>query len=616
MPRPYVTHLLILLLVWAIPCPAQNPSHLPGDTLAEVGGGIIIAGDLFERIDLMPWQGKDRRRTFDSSRTRALESLVAERLLALEAAERGIGFDTLTLLRLRGLEREFVRDELYRRTVEDSVKISPLELRAGLKRYALILRIVVFRCPSRASAAELSQELRAATVFGRLPDSVQKPLSRDTVNVEFGIADESLEDRAYALDTAHTVSAPYHSDALGWAVLLLLERQTNPLYAQQDISRQLSSVREILRARKARIRGKERLRTLLGPQKAVADRYVLGLLARSMYAIIMSDSAAHKSRGRFLIAPDEIDLLEQDLRPHLGRDLVSMPGVPLSLGTAIQAFRIQPFSSPSLGRPAFLYVLNETVKRIVEEEFLAREGYRLGLQNAASVKHDLAAWGDAWRALMLEQSIPGGDPREEDEMQLLIENGGRLDPSYEVDVREILTDSLSEAYRLSDRLLDGADMADLARHASRRPGWSGRGGESGFFHVRSYPELGIRALAVDTGRLVGPVAVKGGYSLFRVLGKRGAASPGGMTLDSLRSLIRPVVRFETRRHVIDRFIAGLAQKYGVKMFFDRLQNVDLFRHNMVTRRLIGFGGMMNAAPVLKPEWGWVREYLRANHQIP
>jgi hypothetical protein len=230
--------------------------------------------------------------------------------------------------------------------------------------------------------------------------------------------------------------------------------------------------------------------------------------------------------------------------------------------------------------------------------------------------HDLAAWSDNWRALMLEQSIPGGEPGEEDEMEALIENGRRIDPSYEVDVREILTDSLSEALQCVDRLTGGADMADLARRISRRPGWSGRGGESGFFHVRSYPELGIRALAADTGRLIGPVAVKGGYSVFRVLARRGTAGDGGITLDSLRRLIRPRIRYEKRRHAIDGFIAGLAQKYGVKMYYGRLQKVDISRHNMFTRRLIGFGGMMNAAPVLKPEWGWVREYLRAKHQVP
>jgi hypothetical protein len=288
----------------------------------------------------------------------------------------------------------------------------------------------------------------------------------------------------------------------------------------------------------------------------------------------------------------------------------------MSLGTAIQSFRIEPFSSPSLRRSTFLSVLNESVKKIVEGELLAREGYRLHLQNSPSVKHDLAAWSDNWRALMMEQSIPGGEPAEEDDMEVLIENGRRIDPSYEVNVQEILTDSLSEALQCMDRLIGGADMAELARRVSRRPGWSGHGGESGFFHVRSYPELGIRALAADTGRLVGPVAVKGGYSVFRVLGKRGNAVNEGMTLDSLRSLLRPRMRYEKRRHAVDRFIAGLAQKYGVKMYYDRLQNIDISRHNMFTRRLIGFGGMMNAAPVLKPEWGWVREYLRANQQVP
>jgi parvulin-like peptidyl-prolyl isomerase len=615
-PRPVL--ILLILSLCGLTSPAQNSSRIPDDTLAEVGAGIITAGDLFERIELMPWAGKERRRTFDSSRVQALESLVAERLLASEAAERGIGFDTLMLLRLGGLEREFVRDELYRREVAGSVSVSPGEMEAGVRKYALLLRVVIHRCSSELTGQELSEGLRAEST----PDSVASPgsgegfLSRDTVTVGFGIADESLEDHAYALDPAHRVSAPYYSENLGWVVLLLVDAQTNPRYAQQDVAKQLSSVRDILRSRKARLRGREFMHSVLSPQKAVADRHLLGLLARSIYAIIMSDSAAHRSQGRFLLAPEEIDVLESDLRPDLGRELVSLPGGPLSLGAAIQAFRIEPFSSPSLGRNIFLSVLNESVKRIVEEELLAREGYRRHLQNSPSVVHDLAAWSDNWRALMLEQSIPGGEPGEEDEMEALIENGRRIDPSYEVDVREILSDSLSEALRCVDRLTGGADMSDLARRISRRPGWSGQGGESGFFHVRSYPELGIRALAADTGRLIGPVAVKGGYSVFRVLGRRGTAGDGGITLDSLRKLIRPGIRYEKRRHAVDRFIAGLAQKYGVNMYYDRLQKIDISRHNMFTRRLIGFGGMMNAAPVLKPEWGWVREYLRAKHQVP
>jgi hypothetical protein len=583
-----------------------------------VGTSVITGRDLFERIELMPWEGKDRRRTFDSSRVHALESLVAERLLANEAAERGIGFDTLMLLRLDGLEREFVRDELYRKEVADSVSVSPGEMTAGLRKYALLLRVVVFRCSSESAGRVLMERLRAqpGADSAAPPGSGEGLLLRDTVTVEFGIADETLEDHAYALNPAHPVSAPYFSENLGWVVLACIDGETNPRYAQQDAAKQLSSVRDIIRMRKARNRGREFMRSLLHPQKAVADRQVLGRLAESVYAIIMTDSSAHRSQGRFRLDPEEIDLLEADLGTDLGRELVSIPGGGLSLGTAIQSLRIEPFSSPSLRRSTFLFVLNESVKTVVEGELLAREGYRLHLQNSPSVKHDLALWSDNWRALMMEQSIPGGEPAGEDEMDVLIENGRRIDPSYEVDVREVLTDSLPEALRCMDRLIGGADMAEMARRVSKRPAWSVNGGESGFFRVRSYPEIGIRALAADTGQLVGPVAVKGGYSVFRVLGKRRNSVNEGIALDSLRNLLRPGIRAWKRRHEVDRFIAGLAQKYDVRMYYERLQNIDIVRHNMFTRRLIGFGGMMNAAPVLNPEWGWVREYLRANHQVP
>jgi hypothetical protein len=187
---------------------------------------------------------------------------------------------------------------------------------------------------------------------------------------------------------------------------------------------------------------------------------------------------------------------------------------------------------------------------------------------------------------------------------------------YEVNVREIFTDSLPHAERFRAMLASGRDMDSLARNVSKRPGWAPRGGESGWFFVRSFPELGVRALLADTGRLAGPVPLTGGYSLFRVLGKRVPGSGGGVTVDSLRRAIHDLLRSEQAQRNLDRFIANLARKSGVTMHYDRLKNVTLFAHNIFTRRYIGFGGMMNAAPLLTPEWGWVAEYVRTGRQVP
>ena len=600
---------------------AQSGGDLPSDTLAEVGRAVITATDLIERIDLMPFPGKERAPESDSLKIRALQSIVAERLLAAEATVRGVGFDSVTQLRLDALERAFVRDELYKKEVSAGVSVSAPEIAGGMEKYAAQLRIVIFRCSSEESARNISRALRrgdagidslAAAGFDR------RLVSHDTVTMNFGMSDESLEEPAYSLDTLHRVSSPFSSPMLGWVVLSFLDRAPNPASAAQSINDRMITVKNTLLRRKSQAKGIRYMASVLGPRKAEADGAVLGLLGKSLHAIISSDTGAHRIEGRYVLTPGEVDHLEETLRGDLSRVLVNMPGGGLTLGAAIQAFRFEPFTTPSLGGRTFAYVLNESVKRIAREEFLAREGYRRKLEASPAVKHDLASWRDNWLAHMIQADVASGpgEPTEEEEIRGLIEYARLLNPSYEVNVREIFTDSLPKAARYREMLIAGDDMAALARRVSKRPGWPARGGESGFFHVRSFPELGVRALLADSGQLVGPVGLAGGYTLFRVLGKRVPEGNSGVTVDSLRRALHDAIRSEKRQKGLDRFIAGLAEKFGVKMYYDRLKDVTLFSHNMFTRRYIGFGGMMNAAPLLEPEWGWAQEYLRARNQVP
>ena len=599
----------------------QGGVELPADTLAEVGSSVITATDLIERIDLMPFPGKERASEAESLKIRALQSIVAERLLAEEAAVRGVGFDSVTNLRLDALERAFVRDELYRKEVSAGVTVSASEIAAGMEKYAAQLRIVIFRCSSEESARIVSRALQhgnagidslASAGFDR------RLVSRDTVTMNFGVSDESLEEPAYSLDTLHRVSAPFASPMLGWVVLSLVDRGPNPASGAQSINDRMITVKNTIQRRKSDAKGIRYMASVLGPRKAVADGAALGILGKSLHAIISSDTGAHRIEGRYMLTPGEVDRLEETLRGDLSRVLVDMPGGGLTLGAAIQAFRLEPFTTPSLRGRTFAYVLNESVKRIAREEFLAREGYRKNLQSSSAVKHDLASWRENWLSHMIQADVASGlgGLTEEEEVAGLVEYARLLSPSYEVNVREIFTDSLVKADRYRDMLLAGEDMAALARRVSKRPGWPARGGESGFFHVRSFPELGVRALLADSGQLVGPVGLAGGYTLFRVLGKRLPAGDSAVTVDSLGRALRDVIRSEKRQRSMDRFIAGLAEKFGVKMYYDRLKDVTLFSHSMFTRRYIGFGGMMNAAPLLQPEWGWVQEYIRSRSQVP
>jgi hypothetical protein len=149
--------LWILLIGIAVPAIAQKiVPPLPEDTLARVGSSIITSRDLIERIELMPWPEKEKSKHYDSSKVKALQSLVAERLLALEGEKYPtVNGDEVLKLKTEAMEKIFVRDELYRREVREKVRISEAEIRAGLARFEWELHIVAVALKDRAAADSL-----------------------------------------------------------------------------------------------------------------------------------------------------------------------------------------------------------------------------------------------------------------------------------------------------------------------------------------------------------------------------------------------------------------------------------------------------------------------------
>jgi len=128
--------------------------------------------------------------------------------------------------------------------------------------------------------------------------------------------------------------------------------------------------------------------------------------------------------------------------------------------------------------------------------------------------------------------------------------------------------------------------------------------------------MGIRALDVSAGTLVGPVKVSEGYSLFTVLGQRRAPGDTTFAFDSLKTVMRAGVQEGAIQRRLNGFVASSASRYGVKLRYDRLAKTDIPPVNMVTKRMLGFGGSILAVPSLYPLWLWTRETRGAEEYFP
>ncbi len=609
--------LISMTMCVALVSPAQRGSPLPADTLAEVGGRAITARDLIERLELMPWPGKERPGVADSVKIRALQSIVAEHLLATEAVARGMGHDTASVRRVQVLEHLIVRDELYRREILPKAEPTRGEMQEGLKRAPWSINVLLLISADQKDAARVLRAFK-----GENPDSTAQTLppgllrQADTLTIGFGEAQKVVEDAAFSLSSKRPAAGPFSLKPAGWGVLALRARIPNNRFLQQSMPDRIRHVENaIRRSKQADLAGKY-YASFLKSRKAEADPGLFDRFATAALGILRTDSLRYRKQEMYSIGVIA-DTLQSVLQPVLDTAFIRMDGGAMTMGEVLDGYRYLSFAFPGLGERDFRSRLSGTIREIIAAEYLAREGFRQNLQNSEAVRHDVATWADYWNALALERSLRDSVMvTDDDVMTFLMEHGGILGSPYAVNLREILTDSLSTSARLLEQILNGAEMSQLARQFSKRKGWAERGGESLWFRVSAYPDLGFRALEADSGTIVGPLKVRNGYSIFRVLGKRRAEGDTSITFDSLTTLARQKVRGEKVQQLLNLRIADAARTYGARIYYSRLRGVDVTRQNMVTRRLIGFGGVMVAVPTLIPQYLWINDARDIKDVLP
>jgi len=597
---------------------AQEQQGSLRDTLAEVGSKVITPRDLIERLELMPWPEKEQGGKMDSVKIRALQSLVAEQILALESGAEGIVPDSALKAYSRNLEKLFVRDELYKQQVRAKTTVPEKEVRAGMTRFARLVSILMIGASDEAQARAISRSLRG----GGDPDTViahppgRSAVSVDTVAVTFGLLERRQEDAVYALSDSLPASEPLLTGHREWVVLSLLGQETDPEYAKRSIPERRETVTERIRRRNELVRAQEYSSEILSARRAQARPASFALFARTIHRLMVSDSLRYKTSSGYRLDRG-IDAAMDTLAGHLHDVLVDLTEGTMTIGDVLEGYRTYEGVFPTLEISDFLRRVNASIRDIAGREFLAREGYRLHLDRAEDVRHDVDMWSNYWRARALMEKLTGDmQVTNDDVLSVLEDRVDLIGHDYEVSIREILSDSLQESLSLLERIVGGAEMGELARRFSKRKAWAGRDGESGYFPIAEHPAMGIRALDVSAGTLVGPVKVPEGYSLFTVLGQRRAPGDTTFAFDSLKTVMRAGVQEGAIQRRLNGFVASSASRYGVKLRYDRLAKTDIPPVNMVTKRMLGFGGSILAVPSLYPLWLWTRETRGVEEYFP
>ena len=131
-------------------------------------------------------------------------------------------------------------------------------------------------------------------------------------------------------------------------------------------------------------------------------------------------------------------------------------------------------------------------------------------------------------------------------------------------LQEILVDTEEEAQSLAEQIRSGASLGKLAKTHSTRP--AEQQDEEGHMHIHGferarYSRLVRAAQEAPLGELTGPVEVKGGYSVFKVVSRE----EGSQSFAQVKKRVEATVKWLRKQVIFEQYLAELREKYAAQV---------------------------------------------------
>ena len=590
----------------------ENFDKLKNKIVATVGDDKITGEEFLQRYEFTPLFRKQIKRMTQSLKLEFLYSLISEKLWALQAKD--LGYDTLSVMKYVSskLEDMFVRDALYKREIKDKVNISDKELLQGYMRYNTKLDVNYIFAKKLDEIKKLYHLLKMGVPFDSLlaarPEASEQIEPRE---IGFGQMDVVVEDSLYALKVGQFTEPVYSEE--GWYIFKLVNRVRQAVTGSRADA--IKTVKETIEARKEEVLYKNYFDKFFGSRKIEADAHLFRSLSRKISKIFTEKKKAFKVKESDPVYLDvkDVEAIEKEFGPDsLKMSYIKFEKDPKTLKGFIEDLAWEDFSSVKTDTLTIMRLINIETRANIEHELLAREGLKEGLQYLPNVQSDLQEWRENYLAQILKNKFLDSAKISNQELYNYYRryNHDNFYPE-EVNIVEVLNNNTQVIDKVLHDLKNGVDIKKLAYKYTQRDWAKKDSGEFGYFPITLHGEIGRIASSMNAGDIYGPLKVNGGYSVFKLIGKRAARTELAQPFDKVKDDLRRNLEIQKEHKAITDYTVKLAQKFGIVINGAVLRNIPVTQVNAFGFRYLGFGGRLTAAPLMTPNVDWVEPYLKS-----
>ena len=603
--------LCILIIVLNSRLQAQRDS-----VVAAVGPVKIYESEFRDRFDFSAHPNLLQKSDRHAAKQEFLHQLIAEKLLSLDAREKG--YDTTDSFRqlMTPLRNTFLRDALYTKEIKDKTLYSPAELKEGEVRIKKVLTVGFIFSDNSDEIGYIYRKLREGSPFDSLL-SGRREQKDNPKKITFGDMEKPIEDSLYSL-TDGQFTAPLRSGD-GYYILKLLSGENNTALKTQESVR--DAVKKIVQTRAEYKRYLEYYRSFLSSFRVTADKEIFEKFIR-IFVPAFYEKYGRQNNGqgndadnkniRYYLRGDEVysSLGKMDAKLR-NKTFIDITGNPIKPDFFIYKLSQDGFTVRNLSEINIRSSLSSYIRKFIEDQLFAREGYNEGLENNPEVKKELGMWEDTYLSKMIKINMFDSiKVSEEQAFSVYKQNDWKETLPPLVNIAEVLTDSLSIAETVLNELSRGVSIKELAKKYTKRDSLRDKGGEFGYFDITRHGDIGRIASQLNVGDVFGPLKLDEGYTIFQVIDKKEDSTNYTQSFDDVKNQLIAKITLSKYEKYLNNYNARLAARYGVVINDHVLNSIENIYMNLVVARRMGFGGEIYAVPYTEEYPGWYDIWMK------
>jgi peptidyl-prolyl cis-trans isomerase C len=548
----------MLILVWTSLVLAAGSA---GETvLAEWDGGAVTAADYvhwWQRLD--PANRPDMTRP--ENRVAFLENIINAKLLLDEAHARGEDMNPNVTDWVASRRSAAITERLYQDATKGRLKVDEAEVRKIYEKRLAQINASHIIVPTLEMALAMEDSLKAGVPFEDLARRYSTcPSGANGGNlgvVRWGDFTERWSAQAFALEPGE-VSDPFPVEG-GYAIVEVSEKtMLEPQNPEGE---------------------KQGIRASLMKQDNFAEREAFLDSLRIAYDVDISMDAVVDICARYAT-----EIMNHGITSQVVSEDIDLPLTPMEERLPVGGFRDRTFtyrevvnmilSQPFVVRPTLddPDAIFQFVNRQLNDSLLVREAEKRGIDKIPEVADQLEKATQnrivtrLYRVLVADAPVPEDSARAfyMDHRDSYVSNPGHV-------ASKIVVNSNEEADSILALIENGASFEELARERSTDPFTAPQGGDMGFYAIGRDEEFDKFFAQMEVGDVRVFRSVEGHVVVW--LRERDESKP--LTYEEAHDVVMSDVARKLRGNYIDRWLEKRRSERNVKVYEDRLAQVDL-----------------------------------------